>query len=74
VLNITLKDSNNGVLHSVLLFLWNLPIVQYSKKTRPLRFGRWLCSRLQVKIPTLLVPIEGANPNPRNLVDLFLDY
>jgi hypothetical protein len=48
---------------SVLLFFWTLSIVKYSK-TRPLCFGNWLCSRLQVKISILLGPIEGVNPNP----------
>jgi hypothetical protein len=43
-------------------FLWTWSIVQYSK-TRPLRFGSWLCSHLQVKIPILLGPIEGTIPN-----------
>jgi hypothetical protein len=33
-------------------------------KRKPLRFGNWLCSRLQVKLPVLVGPIEGANPNP----------
>jgi hypothetical protein len=33
-------------------------------KTKPVRFGSWLCSHLQVKIPILLGPIEEANPNP----------
>jgi hypothetical protein len=32
---------------------------------KPLRFGSWLCSCLQVKIPIMLGPIEGANSNPR---------
>jgi hypothetical protein len=34
-------------------------------KTKPVRFRNWLCSRLQVKMPVLLSPIEGANPSPR---------
>jgi hypothetical protein len=33
-------------------------------KTKTLRFGSWLCCRLQVKMPILLGPIEGANPSP----------
>jgi hypothetical protein len=48
---ITLKGSNDGALHLVLLFLWTWPIVQYSKR-KPLRFGSWLCRHLQVKMPT----------------------
>jgi hypothetical protein len=55
--------TNNGELHSILLFFWTYSVVQYSKP-RPLRFGSWLCSRLQVKISTLVGPIEGADPNP----------
>jgi hypothetical protein len=46
-----------------MLFLWTWSTFQYSK-TRPLRFGSWACSRLQVKTPILLGLIEGANPNP----------
>jgi hypothetical protein len=41
----------------------NLSIVQYSEMS-PLRFGSWLCSRLQVNIPNILGPIEGAKPSP----------
>jgi hypothetical protein len=33
-------------------------------KSKLLRFGSWLCCRLQVKMPTLLGPIKRANPNP----------
>jgi hypothetical protein len=47
---------------SILLFFWTSYIVYYSS-TKPLCFGSWLCSHLQVKIPFLLGPIEGANPN-----------
>jgi hypothetical protein len=30
-------------------------------KTKPLRFGNWLCSRLQLKMPVLLSLIDGAS-------------
>jgi hypothetical protein len=56
-------------------------------KTKPLHFGSWLCSHLQVKLPVLLGPIEGANPTRdlispedgsraslRNVVASFLQY
>jgi hypothetical protein len=56
--NITLKGSIDDVFNSVLLFFWTCSIGQYSKM-RPLCFGSWLCSCLQVKVPTLLGPIRG---------------
>jgi hypothetical protein len=46
--NITLKGSNVGASHSVLLFFWTWSIIQYSE-TRPLLFASWLCRHLQVK-------------------------
>jgi hypothetical protein len=45
------------------LYLFALcPSISYKMKTQ--RFGSWPCFRPQVNISTLLVPIEGANPNP----------
>jgi hypothetical protein len=56
-----LKDSNDGALHSVLLFFWTWSVLHHSN-TRPLRFARWLCFRLQVKISVLLGPWTGISP------------
>lgn len=36
----TLEGSNDGVLHPMLLIIWTLSIVQYSK-SKPLRFRTW---------------------------------
>jgi hypothetical protein len=38
-----LKDSDEDVLHLVLLVLWALSIVQYSKKKIKQCFWSWVC-------------------------------
>jgi hypothetical protein len=63
---------NHGVPHYVIRNYYNIYPFQVQffscySKTRPLRFGSWLCSLLQVKIPILLGPTEGANPNPPSI-------
>lgn len=58
-----LHGSNDGELQSVLLFLRTSSNVQYSTP-KPLHFGSWLCSRLQMNDPAQgleLTPFIGSN-------------
>jgi hypothetical protein len=49
--------------HSAVLFLWTWNIPQHSRNETN-AFRKWLCSRVQVKMPVLLGPTEGANHSP----------
>jgi hypothetical protein len=46
---IFLKGSDDGVLHTELLFSWTFSIVWYSREQNTRRFGNWICFRPQVK-------------------------